>query len=83
MPVEATVVTGSTDGQNTDGRDFEQFKREWQALGDVKSVRVFPVLFGDSDVEEMKAVAEMTGGRTFDGRKQSLAKVFKDIRGYQ
>lgn len=72
-----------TDGQNTDGRDFEDFKRAWQQLGDVKSVRVFPVLFGDSDVDEMKAVAEMTGGRTFDGRKQSLAKVFKDIRGYQ
>lgn len=72
-----------TDGQNTDGRDFEQFRRAWQELGDVKSVRVFPILFGDSDNEEMQQVAEMTGGRTFDGRKQSLAKVFKDIRGYQ
>ena len=72
-----------TDGQNTDGRDFADFQREWQQLGDVKSVRVFPVLFGDSDVDEMKAVAEMTGGKTFDGRKDSLAKVFKEIRGYQ
>lgn len=72
-----------TDGQNTDGRDFQDFKRAWQQLGDVKAVRVFPVLFGDSDVDEMKEVAEMTGGKTFDGRKQSLAKVFKEIRGYQ
>ena len=72
-----------TDGQNTDGRDFADFQREWQQLGDVKSVRVFPVLFGDSDVAEMKQVAEMTGGKTFDGRKDSLAKVFKEIRGYQ
>lgn len=72
-----------TDGQNTDGRDFADFQREWQQLGDVKSVRVFPVLFGDSDVDEMKAVAEMTGGKTFDGRRESLAKVFKEIRGYQ
>lgn len=72
-----------TDGQNTDGRSFDRFQREWERLGDVKSVRVFPVLFGDSDVEEMKRVAEMTGGRVFDGRKESLAKVFKDIRGYQ
>ena len=72
-----------TDGQNSDGRDFADFQREWQQLGDVKGVRVFPILFGDADNAEMQQVAEMTGGRTFDGRKQSLAKVFKDIRGYQ
>lgn len=72
-----------TDGQNTNGRDFGEFRAAWERLGDVKSVRVFPVLFGDSDVDEMKAVAEMTGGKVFDGRKDSLAKVFKEIRGYQ
>lgn len=72
-----------TDGQNTQGRDFAEFRQAWEQLGDIKSVRIFPILFGDSDVEEMKALAELTGGKVFDGRKTSLAKVFKEIRGYQ
>ena len=72
-----------TDGENTDGRDFEQFKTAWNALGDSKSVRVFPILFGDANIDEMKALADYTGGRAFDGRTDSLTRVFKEIRGYQ
>jgi Ca-activated chloride channel family protein len=44
---------------------------------------VFPVLFGDASVDEMKRIAELTGGRLFDGRAASLSTVFKEIRGYQ
>ncbi len=72
-----------TDGRNTQGLDFDEFSRRRERLGDEKSVRVFPILFGDSDTEEMKALAGLTGGKTFDGRSESLAKVFKEIRGYQ
>ena len=45
-------------------------------------MRVYPILFGDGDSQEMKDLAALTGGRTFDGRK-NLASAFKDIRGYQ
>ncbi len=41
------------------------------------------VLFGDSDVEEMKQIATLTGGAVFDARDGSLAEAFKEIRGYR
>ena len=46
-------------------------------------VRVFPIIFGEADPAELKALAELTGGRLFDGRKESLADIFREIRGYQ
>ncbi|GAA0819072.1 hypothetical protein ACFQVD_30005 [Streptosporangium amethystogenes subsp. fukuiense] len=36
-----------------------------------------------SDVNEMRQIAQLTGGATFDARKGSLAAAFKEIRGYQ
>jgi len=41
------------------------------------------VLFGNANEEEMIEVAELTGGRVFDGRSEALSLVFKQIRGYQ
>ena len=49
----------------------------------VQSIRVFPIVFGKADAEQMKALAEATGGKAFDAKAGSLAMVFKDIRGYQ
>jgi Ca-activated chloride channel family protein len=69
-----------TDGANTDGPSLSDFKRQGAANA---QTRVFPVLFGDSDTDEMTELASLTGGRVFDGRKASLALVFKEIRGYQ
>jgi Ca-activated chloride channel family protein len=69
-----------TDGENTTGPGFAEFSKT-QAAGD--AVRVFPVLFGEASSGEMAELANLTGGRVFDGRKASLALVFKEIRGYQ
>lgn len=69
-----------TDGENNAGRSFEAFRRD---AGGGLPARVFPILFGEGDVEQMKQVAQLTGGRVFDGRKTALAAVFKEIRGYQ
>ena len=44
---------------------------------------VFPILFGDADRSAMQDVADLTGGRLFDAKSQSLADIFKQIRGYQ
>ena len=61
--------------------DFERF---YAALPPQKTtIRVFPILFGEGDADEMKRLADITGGRTFDARKGDLLGVFRDIRGYQ
>jgi hypothetical protein len=38
---------------------------------------------GEGKVAEMQQIAQLSGGREFDGRKLHLGQVFKEIRGYQ
>ncbi|WP_263971332.1 hypothetical protein [Pseudoclavibacter endophyticus] len=40
------------------------------------------ILFDESDVDEMTALAELTGGRISDASSDNLASLFKEIRGY-
>jgi Ca-activated chloride channel homolog len=78
-----TVVL-MTDGENTDGMRLRELLRWRESQDDaVQSIRVFPIVFGNADADEMKSLAEATGGKAFDAKAGSLAKVFKDIRGYQ
>lgn len=82
-PDRFTSIVLMTDGARTTGpnlNDFEQFYRQLPAQA--QNVKTFTVLFGDSDEEEMRQVAQLTGGRTFDGTK-NLQAAFKEIRGYQ
>lgn len=73
-----------TDGENTQGMGLRELLRWRDSQGDaVKSIRVFPIVFGNADADEMKSLAEATGGKAFDAKAGSLAMVFKDIRGYQ
>lgn len=73
-----------TDGENTQGMSLRELLRWRESQGEaVKSIRVFPIVFGNADAEQMKALAEATGGKAFDAKAGSLAMVFKDIRGYQ
>ncbi len=73
-----------TDGENNAGMEFADFERFYAALPPQKTaIRVFPILFGEGDVEQMKRLAKLTGGRTFDARRGDLTSVFRDIRGYQ
>lgn len=73
-----------TDGQNSHGSGLDDFTRYYRAHADeFGGIPTFVVLFGDSDEAEMSAVAQLTGGRVFDGRGDGLASAFKDIRGYQ
>jgi Ca-activated chloride channel family protein len=72
-----------TDGENNQGISANQFMSYHQALPpEVRSTKIFPVLFGSANEGEMKMLAERSSGRLFDGRK-SLAEAFKGIRGYQ
>ena len=73
-----------TDGENNEGMTADDFARFYASLPEAKrNVRVFPILFGEGNVDEMKALAAMTGGRTFDAHTGDLLSVFRDIRGYQ
>ena len=73
-----------TDGLNRSGLEFREFRRELldkQKSGE--SVRTFPIVFGEASSSELEEVAQLTGGRAFEGRNTNLAAVFKEIRGYQ
>ncbi len=69
-----------TDGENNGGLRFDDFKARYEGRA---PARVFPILFGEANVAQMQALAQLTGGREFDGRKARLAQVFREIRGYQ
>lgn len=83
-PQRYYTIVAMTDGASNEGMSLEQFKTFHAGLPpEVRRVRVFTVLFGDGNAEEMEALAEFTGGRLFDSRKATLASIFKGIRGYQ
>jgi Ca-activated chloride channel homolog len=79
-----TSIVLMTDGENTDGSSYADFTTAFRARpAAARAVPVYPVLFGESANEEMTRLATLTGGRTFDARKATLASAFKEIRGYQ
>lgn len=73
-----------TDGENNEGMSADDFRRYYASLPPAaRRIKVFPILFGDAKQKELASVADLTGGRWFDGTKGALAPVFKEIRGYQ
>jgi len=73
-----------TDGQSNRGASLDDFRRYVASLPpDAREIRVFPIVFGDADRQQLEAIASLTGGRLFDGNSVRLAAVFKEIRGYQ
>ena len=73
-----------TDGENNKGMSADEFRQFYNALPpSAKRIKVFPILFGEAKQQEIVTLAELTGGRWFDGTKGALATVFKEIRGYQ
>jgi len=72
-----------TDGQSNVGPKLDDFRRAMATDAGGVPIRIFPILFGEGNASEMDAVAQVSGGRVFDGRTARLAGVFKDIRGYQ
>ncbi|WP_460358655.1 hypothetical protein [Actinoallomurus acanthiterrae] len=73
-----------SDGESNKGASAESF-RAWYGgqPPQLRRIPVFTVLFGESAIGQMTALAQLTQGRTFDARAQSLSVVFKEIRGYQ
>lgn len=73
-----------TDGEVNQGSSLDELVGEMADLpAKVASVPVYPVLFGESDSEEMETLALVSGGRVFDARQMELERIFREIRGYQ
>jgi len=78
-----TVVL-MTDGENNEGLNRDQFEEWYRGAGaNVHGIPVFPILFGEGSPDDLRSLADVTGGRMFDSRSSALAAVFKEIRGYQ
>lgn len=71
-----------TDGENNNGANLQDFLAHVEAKGSPR-VPVHAILYGEGNVSEMTALAQATGGKTFDARKMSLKQVMKAIRAYQ
>jgi Ca-activated chloride channel family protein len=78
-----TVVL-MTDGENNRGLSKQQFEEWYRKEGQTfRGIPVFPILFGEGSAKDLGELADLTGGRLFDSRSNTLAAVFKEIRGYQ
>jgi Ca-activated chloride channel family protein len=73
-----------SDGANNSGISAEQFREFYTGLlSSARGIRTFTVVFGQADRTTMEGIAAATGGRSFDGTKDPLDFIFKQIRGYQ
>ena len=78
-----TSIVLMTDGESNEGasaEDFTSFYRDLPSSG--RAVPVFPILFGDAARGQLQGIADLTGGKLFDGTG-SLEGAFEEIRGYQ
>lgn len=73
-----------TDGAKTAGRSLNQFTKDYtEATRSKGKIPVFVILYGETNVQEMQQVADLTGGAVFDALNGDLSDAFKEIRGYQ
>ena len=73
-----------TDGENNRGDGFKEFAAKWNALpAYAQHIHIFPIFIGEANPAELQKIADLTGGRAFDARKETISEIFKEIRGYQ
>ncbi|MEU3567946.1 VWA domain-containing protein [Kitasatospora sp. NPDC036755] len=78
-----TSIVLMTDGESNAGATDGDFKRFHDALpAGEKAIPVFPIKFGEAAVGQLQGIADLSGGKLFDGTG-SLDGVFEEIRGYQ
>jgi Ca-activated chloride channel family protein len=83
-PQAVTSIVLMTDGENNAGIRSSVFIDRMRNRPDSeKDVRIFTIRFGEADPAELQQIADLTGGKVFDGRAGALSQVFKEIRGYQ
>lgn len=65
----------------TDGRSQGSVQTLAAELAPERDIPIFSITFGDADPSQLKVLAEMTGGRVFNGQKD-LRSAFRSAKGY-
>lgn len=67
----------------TDGRSDGSFDALKQSLAAqvLTGMPVYSIMFGDADPSQLKAIAALTSGKVFDGKKD-LISAFREAKGY-
>src|SRR5262249_54594105 len=67
-PNRVVTVVLLTDGENTQGIPYEDFRARFDTSqgGMADMVRTFPILFGEASSRQLDEIARLTGGRSFD-----------------
>ena len=60
---------------------MEDLRAFHQQLGTGQRVPVFGIMFGMAEESYLEEIADLTGGRVFDGR-EDLQAAFRKARGY-
>ena len=68
-----------TDGESNVGVKFEDFQAAWAASK--TKIPIFPILFGDGSLQQMRQLSDTTQGSVFDGTK-NLVEAMKKAKGY-
>ena len=68
-----------TDGRSETGNK-DKFFEDYRSSG--LDVPVFSIMFGDADSSQLDELSDLTNGKTFDGRSDDLASVFRTVKGY-
>ena len=66
----------------TDGRsnyNYSNFEEVWSQYGE--EIPIFSITFGDADPSQLEELAQISGGRVFDGT-QDLTAAFRSVKGY-
>lgn len=66
----------------TDGRsnyNYSNFEEIWSQYGE--EIPIFSITFGDADPSQLEELAQISGGRVFDGT-QDLTAAFRSVKGY-
>lgn len=74
-----TAIALLTDGQS-DTWDKSQTLKDYESKAE--GVPIFPIMFGDADPDQLNDLAKISNGKTFDGRSDDLATVFRTVKGY-
>ncbi|MGW6914113.1 extracellular solute-binding protein [Kitasatospora sp. NPDC054939] len=78
-----TSIVLMTDGVSNEGASDKDFRAFHEKLSPAqRAVPVFPIMFGEAAKAQLQGIADLSGGKLFDGTA-SLDGAFEEIRGYQ
>jgi Ca-activated chloride channel family protein len=72
-----------TDGDSNEGMSAVEYADSMRFKGMANQIRVFPILFGEGNQNDLSMISKLTGGKVFNGKNKNLSDVFKEIRSYQ